>query len=78
MTVLRYVTREGEPVTGASAADVVIALRAMSRSPGRDLADYMGSTSARARLQNGSVVRGDTCAHFLADLVAAGLLERMN
>ena len=63
---------------GETARDAVIALRATSRTPGRDIAHFMAAAAAGTRLQTGRSIRTTTPEVFLADLERVGLIERID
>ena len=75
---MRYLTRDGVTFEGESARQTVLALRATSRTPGRDLAHFMAAAATAARLQTGQHVRATTPGVFLADLEHVGLIERID
>ena len=75
---MRFVTRDGVPFDGATFTEAAEALRATSREPGRDLAEFMLGTARRAELQTGHHVRSAVAGDFLADIEAAGLIERLS
>jgi hypothetical protein len=75
---MRYLNRDGTTFEGETARDAVIALRATSRTPGRDLTHFMAAAAAGGRLQTGRHIRTTTPDVFLADLEHAGLIERID
>jgi hypothetical protein len=75
---LRFLTRDGVPFEGATFTAAAEALRATSRVPGQDLAEFMRETAHRAELQTGAVVYGHNAFAFLSDLETAGLVERLS
>jgi hypothetical protein len=76
---MRYLNR-GDRTTfeGETARDAVIALRATSRTPGRNLTHFMVVAAAGTRLQTGQSIRTTTPEVFLADLERIGLIERID
>ncbi|QIX60864.1 hypothetical protein HER32_06610 [Hymenobacter sp. BT18] len=66
----------GGPITAASDLGLVQALRedAQQWIPSVSIEDFMEGLAARAKMQNGSVVRTDSVANFIADLKAGGFL----
>ena len=70
-------TRDGVPPEGKTAVDVVDALRAASRTPGPDRAEYIEIVAQGARLQTGALVRVIDCEAVLTDLEKAGLIEKL-
>jgi hypothetical protein len=73
---MRYVTRDGLPLEGEDATEIIDALRRDSFSPGRDRTEFLGILAKGARLQTGAKIRATDCEAALADLVEAGLIER--
>jgi hypothetical protein len=66
---MRYLKRDdGTIFEGETARDAVIALRATSRTPGRDPTHFMAAVAAGGRLQTGRSIRTTTPDVFLADL----------
>jgi hypothetical protein len=65
---IELMARADDPV------NVVNELRACSRRPGRSRAEFMQLAAGRASLATGKPVRSDSAEHFVADLLAAGLL----
>lgn len=65
---LELIARSDDPI------NVVNELRATSRRPGRSRAEFMQLAAGRAKLQTGKPIRSDSAEHFVADLLAAGLL----
>ena len=72
-----YVTSDGLQLAGATAADIIDALRRDSKTPGRDRDQFLEILARGARLQTGACVRTTDCATALADLETAGLIERL-
>ena len=75
---MRYMTRDGETFECETERQTVLALRATSRTPGRDLAHFMAAAATAARVQTGQHVRATTPEAFLADLEHIGLIERLD
>jgi hypothetical protein len=75
---MRYLTRDGIIVQGATSGAVIDDLRAHSRTPGRDRSEYVEILAQGARLQTGVHVRSTDCNVLLADLVTAGLIEKLD
>jgi hypothetical protein len=75
---MRYLNRDGTTFAGETARDAVAALRATSRTPGRDLTHFMAAAAAGARMRTGRHVRATTPEVFLADLERVGLIERID
>ncbi len=75
---MRYLNRNGTTFEGETARDAVIALRATSRAPGRDLIHFMAVAAAGTRLQTGRHIRTTTPDVFLADLERVGVIERID
>ena len=75
---MRYLTRDGLTFEGETARDAVAALRATSRTPGRDIAHFMAAAAAGTRVQTGRHIRTTTPDVFLADLERVGVIERID
>jgi hypothetical protein len=76
---MRYLNRDdGTTFEGETARDTVLALRATSRTPGRDIAHFMAAAAAGTRLQTGRHIRTTTPDVFLADLERVGVIERID
>ena len=76
---MRYLSRgDGTTFEGETARDAVIALRATSRTPGRDFTYFMATATARNRLKTGRSIRTTTPEVFLADLERIRLIERID
>ena len=73
-----YRTREGVALPGATPMEVVKSLRASAYDPHRDLPTFMAQVARGAELQTGLRIRCGNAADFIADLLAAGLIERTN
>jgi hypothetical protein len=67
-------TRDGDEVFGATPEDQARELHKMSRAPCASDYDFRREMASRAVMQTGRDVRFDTAAHFIADLVAVGVL----
>lgn len=72
-----YVTRDGIALRGASGWEVMEALRATSHSPCEDLDTFIRELANRATTQTGRYFRTKNLDNFLADLLNAGLIERV-
>jgi hypothetical protein len=75
---MRYLTKDRTTFEGETARDAVAALRATSRTPGRDVAHFMAAAAAGTRVHTGRHIRTATPEVFLADLERAGLIERID
>jgi hypothetical protein len=71
---MTYTTNDGEVLQAVDALQVVERLRSTAIFPTPSTEEYMVEVSARAFLQNGSIVRTDTAEHFVADLLGGRLL----
>lgn len=60
-----------------AAADLVAAMRAASFSGAADDTTWMAESAARVKFTSGRDVRSDSADHFVADLIAAGLVEEI-
>jgi hypothetical protein len=70
---------DGAKFLAEDEADLVSKMRidAERWAPAADDAQYMKQTAARAKVQTGRTVRSDTPEHFVADLIAAGLVTEL-
>ena len=71
-----YITNEGVRYSAQNAASLVRQLKADSKTGGdirKD--DWRADSAYRATEATGSTVRGDSDAHFVLDLINAGLLK---
>ena len=75
---MRYATRDGMRLEGDTAADIIDGLRADTHAPGRDRAHFLEILAEGARMQTGGGFRSTDCETLLADLVTAGLMERLD
>jgi hypothetical protein len=75
---MRFITRDGLPLEGETASDIIDALRADSRHPGRDRTEFLGILTKGAKLQTGAKISARDCETVLAGLTDAGLLERIH
>jgi hypothetical protein len=71
-----YNIQGGGRVTASTDLGLVQALRedAQQWLPSVGIEDYMEAMADRSKIYDGAVVRTDTIAHFIADLLAAGFL----
>lgn len=72
-----YITNDGFRIDDSDPLEVTARLRAVSRSPGKGLFEFMEEVSARARVQTGAQVRCSTPEEFVADLLEAGFISRL-
>lgn len=71
-----YITNDGVRYSADNATSLVRQLKADSRAGGNINNRYWRADSAhRASEATGQTVRGDSDAHFVADLINAGLLK---
>jgi hypothetical protein len=71
-----YITNEGLRYSADSAASLVRQLKADSKTGGHIAKDDWRADSAyRASEATGTTVRGDSDAHFVEDLINAGILK---
>lgn len=75
---MRFLTRDGVPFEGGTFLEAVTAPRATSRRSCPGIAEFMVAVAAGVELQAGHHVRSAIAADFLADLEAAGLIERVS
>lgn len=73
---MRYLTRDGEQLIGNTSRQIIDALRVKSRTPCRDVLEFMDLVAVNARTQTGHPVSTRSAEAFLQDLVLAGLIER--
>ena len=73
-----YQTLDGAVFEADSADELVDRLFADSRSPERDREEWMRATARRAEIQSGHRVRATDAETFVADLIAARLIERLD
>lgn len=64
----------GNAIEAATSADLVSQMHKASFDPDGTDQEFMVATASRVRLQNGQQVRSDTADHFVADLIAAGMI----
>jgi hypothetical protein len=60
-----------------SAASLVEQMHSASYATAEDDATFMQETAERTQTQNGAPIRFDTPEHFVADLIAAGLIKEL-
>jgi hypothetical protein len=71
-----YITNEGLRYSADCAAGLVRQLKADSKSGGHiKKSDWRNDSAYRASQATGTIVRGDSDAHFVEDLINAGLLK---
>lgn len=73
----QYVTKGGDQFVAATPRHLVEQMRDSSFTPTGSVELYMVSAADRATEQEGAKVRSDTPEHFVADLIAAGLIKEL-
>lgn len=74
---MKVVSREGEVFDAPTEVALVHRMWATAHVKAASVAEYMAAVAVRSFIQSGVVVRTETCEAFVADLLAAGLLQRM-
>lgn len=73
-----YITNDGKHFWFTSEKELVEKLQADSFTPTVTIQEFMTEVSIRAFVQTGAMVRINSVEKFVADLVAAGLLVKVN
>jgi hypothetical protein len=74
---MKYRTRDGIPLAGDTAYEVIESLRRTSRDGRPTLRGFMSITARAAEIQTGQPVSGDTADALLAGLIGCGLIEEI-
>jgi hypothetical protein len=69
-------TSTSELLRGKTPQEQVAKMRETTFFPEKDTRTFMRFAAKRAKVQTGKTVRCDNAANFIADLEAAGLLEK--
>ena len=72
---MRYQTPSGVVFEANNAEEVVRQLHELSFAPAEDDAAWMQECAKRTNQVNQKIIRWDTAAHFVADLIEAELLQ---
>lgn len=70
-----YRTQDSQEYVASGASDLVRQLRAESHEAGSSKQNWRADAAYRASEATGTTVRGDSDAHFVDDLINAGLLK---
>jgi hypothetical protein len=70
-----YITNEGVRYSASNPTELVRQLKADSKSGGNKNRFWRADSAYRASQATGTTVRGDSDAHFVNDLISAGLLK---
>lgn len=73
-TPTTYRTRDGKVFVAASESDLIRQMHADARLPCEDDEAFVVRTSNLCEATDGSIVRVDTRAHFVSDLITFGFL----
>jgi len=69
---------DGETFLAADERDLVEKMHSTSRAPSPSDEAWMRDVARRGELMTGREIRSDTPGNFVADLMAAGLLEEIS
>jgi len=72
-----YLLLGGGSLSASSAPEFVYQMRDMSRNKSDSIQDFMDQVSDRCWLYSESIVRTDSCEHFLSDLIKNDFVVRI-
>lgn len=73
----KYVVNQNQEIKAPNLEALVDEMNASAFEPAPTRIDFMVATAARVGDQIGKTVRSDTVAHFVEDLMGAGLIKEL-